>query len=546
LRARTALEEALDIDRATFLTLDGTTVWCEGVARRVSADDGRRLAGLSGARVAEPSEEAAAALVRTLEGPPALLTSPPSLVLWAKLERPSTRPQVLLCGWRGRKTSVSRDLPGPQHEPFLELLAELLAHALDGAEMSARLARTGEALTESSRHLQRAVQDLEGTRAQLSQAQRLEALGRLSGGVVHDFNNLLTVILTHAQLVLPCLTADSAAEEDLQVVLDATRRAGDLARRLLSFGRKSEHRRPQADLNAVVTDLSRLLARLVGDGVHLQLDLDPSVGRVAVDPVELEQILMNLSVNARDAMPEGGRLVVETRWARPDDVQDAPFEVSDMVALSVIDSGTGMDEATRRSLFEPFFTTKAPGRGTGLGLATVHGLVTENRGHLAVESELGRGSRFTVLLPTREAERSGPSPTGPAMRRGRALVVEDEEAIRRVMCRLLRGAGFEVAAARTGAEALDSVATSGPLDLVVTDVVLPQMSGPELVRRLRASRPQLRVLYVSGHGAANLGEVGGEPLVPKPFTSEQLLAEVDAMFPVDPSSWPTPEPTGLP
>ncbi len=367
---------------------------------------------------------------------------------------------------------------------------------------------------------------------QLRQSQKMEAVGRLAGGVAHDFNNLLTVIMGHGELVLGRAGLDEASRRDLEEIGKAAARAGMLTRRLLAFSRRQVVRPRVLELNDVVADMEKLLRRLIGEDVELLTELDPAAGRILADPGQLEQVLMNLAVNARDAMPQGGRLVVRTAAAQlePACAGALGLRPGRYARLAVSDSGTGMDEQVRARLFEPFFTTKEPGKGTGLGLSTVYGIVSQFGGAIQVESAPGRGSEFIIYLPQEERPAEGPEgrlheglPGG----RETVLLVEDEDTVRAVARDTLRRCGYAVLEARDGAEAL-ALAASHPsaIQLVIADVVMPGMSGPDLVARLSRERPGIRVLYVSGHPEPELLPAGAldpsTPLLQKPFTPEAL------------------------
>jgi PAS domain S-box-containing protein len=375
--------------------------------------------------------------------------------------------------------------------------------------------------------------------AQLRQAQKMEAVGRLAGGIAHDFNNLLAVIMGHSDLIKSVLRKGDALTHDVEQIRRASERAATLTRQLLAFSRRQFLQPQVIDVNTLVGNLATMLRRLIGEDIQLELRLDPDAGRVSADPGQLEQVVMNLTVNARDAMPQGGRVILETAPVVLDQAFVATHPGSTTgphVRLSIHDTGCGMGPDVLSHLFEPFFTTKEPGRGTGLGLSTVYGIVKQHRGYIDVTSEPGRGSSFGVYLPRVEAK---PAPERPAPReRPRpggletVLFVEDEVALRDLMHRVLAKGGYRVLAAGDGPDALALVeAHPGPIDLVVTDVIMPRMSGPALVGRLRARDPGIRILYVSGYTADELRsaqtELGADAtLLAKPFTSGGLLRKV--------------------
>ncbi|MGH7304822.1 MAG: hybrid sensor histidine kinase/response regulator, partial [Candidatus Rokuibacteriota bacterium] len=341
---------------------------------------------------------------------------------------------------------------------------------------------------------------------QLRQAQKMDAVGRLAGGVAHDFNNLLTIIIGRARFALERLGTGTPPRRDLDTIVAAATRAEALTRQLLAFGRRQMLKVQVLDLSQVVENMRRLLERTIREDVLIATTAAPGLARVMADPSQVEQVIMNLVVNARDAMPQGGRLTIEMSNVE----LDAPYartrpEVKPgaYVLLAVTDTGIGMDRATQARIFEPFFTTKAPGEGTGLGLATVYGIIKQSNGHIAVYSELGVGTTFKVYLPRAEQ----PPPRSPAeapAHAGRAtgtiLLVEDEAEVLGLAHEILGSEGFTVLAARDPDEALLVAGAHGAaIDLVLTDVVMPTMSGPDLVERLRAARPDLRAVYMSGY-----------------------------------------------
>jgi two-component system cell cycle sensor histidine kinase/response regulator CckA len=374
---------------------------------------------------------------------------------------------------------------------------------------------------------------------QLRQAQKMEAVGQLAGGVAHDFNNLLTAIIGNAELLLREIGPEDARRLDVLEINRAAHRAATLVRQLLAFSRKQVLQPRVVDLNAVVTDLSTMLRRVIGEHVELRLELQPELGRVLADPGQLEQVITNLAVNARDAMPSGGTLTIRTANLDAADVPGQSPEsmplVGPLVELSVRDDGIGMDERTLARLFEPFFTTKELGRGTGLGLATVYGIVRQSGGHIRVNSRLHHGSTFTVYLPRTESRGERMEELPPWMEQPRAagtvLVVEDEVSVRRLACRVLRARGYRVLEASDAGEALRLVRQhEGSLDLVLTDIIMPGLSGPALVERLLPATPDLKVLYITGYSEEAIRQHGvlpaGGALLEKPFTAHQLAERV--------------------
>jgi PAS domain S-box-containing protein len=382
--------------------------------------------------------------------------------------------------------------------------------------------------------ISRDITDRKRTEALLLQSQKLDSLGRLAGGVAHDFNNLLTVILCSAEAQRAALDAGLPVErEDVEQVQAAGERARDLTRHLLAFARKQVNEPATVDLGAMVSRSEALLRRMLREDVRLATRSGPDPWPVRCDPAQIEQVLFNLVVNARDAMPHGGVLEVSTENVSvPAGTPDLPQ--GDWVRLRVADSGTGMSPEVQEHLFEPFFTTKESSRGTGLGLATVYGIVRQAGGHVRVRSVAGQGTTFDVLLPRAGpeavAERAGPS-TRPVVGTETVLLVEDDAGVREVAARALRAAGYEVVEAAGAEEATTAVrAALRPPGILVTDVIMPGSTGRELADRLRAERPGLPVLFLSGHSHDLIGPHGvlepGVAFLAKPFTTSALLAKV--------------------
>ncbi len=375
---------------------------------------------------------------------------------------------------------------------------------------------------------------------QLLQAQKLEAIGRLAGGVAHDFNNIIGIILGYSALIQGKLKPDDPSAKHLESILRAAERAAALTRQLLAFSRKQVMDVRLLDLNERITELSKMLPRLIGENVEVVLQLTPDLGRVKADPVQFEQVLINLAVNAKDAMPRGGRLRIASANARLDsNYQRLHPEVlpGAYVMISVSDTGVGMDESTRSRIFEPFFTTKAIGKGTGLGLSIIYGIVRQSGGHIWVYSEPGQGTTFKIYLPRvfapeeKAALQAPPTPVTEAAS-GTILVVEDEKALAEMTRDALRDSGYTVLLAGNGEEAM-RVARShaGPIDLLLTDVVLSAgINGVGLAAHLRALRPEMKVIYMSGYSDVLVkaeADVGfGAVLLEKPFNVDVLRATV--------------------
>jgi signal transduction histidine kinase len=362
---------------------------------------------------------------------------------------------------------------------------------------------------------------------QLQQAQKMEAVGRLAGGVAHDFNNLLTVLLSGCEILADDYAADDPRRATLALIQRSADRAEQLTRQLLAFSRRQVLQPKVVDLNPIVSGMAPMLCRLIGEDVELVLQLAPDLGAVRADPGQIEQVIMNLAVNARDAMPREGRLTVATENM---DTAQGPY-----VALKVSDTGAGIDAQTQARIFEPFFTTKPSGRGTGLGLATVHGIVEQHSGTVHVASAPDRGTTFTIAFPRVDAmpEAVAATPEIAALPKGHEtiLLVEDEAEIRALARELLVRRGYVVLEAGDGVDALDrGERHDGPIHLLLTDVVMPRMSGPDLARRMRAVRPGVKILYISAYTDEKLDHHGltgsGIALLEKPFTPAALAAKV--------------------
>ena len=415
-------------------------------------------------------------------------------------------------------------------------ISEAYRLRFENEELLARLSEAQSSLQETNRSLEQRVQErtaaLERQGEALREAQRLESVGRLAAGIAHDFNNLLTVVLANATLLLRDRRLDATTTNAVEEMKTAASRGADLVRQLLAFGRQQRLAPQVLDLNGVVASLGPLLARLIGQQVRITVALAPGQAYVKADRSQLEQVIVNLVTNARDAMPEGGQLAIETA------VIDNDPAIKPCVVLSVTDSGLGMDRETRQRVFEPFFTTKPFGKGTGLGLATVHGVVEQSGGRVVVDSEPGAGSCFKVFLPLTNEAAAPDEASSPGSFRsagGTILLAEDDPDVRVVIERVLREAGHTVLSAGGGGEALARArAHAGAIHLLVSDVVMPDIGGADLARQLCAERPGLRVLFVSGYIPEGnlLPDDPGHVVdyLAKPVTSERLQRKVAALL----------------
>ena len=404
----------------------------------------------------------------------------------------------------------------------------LIAPVRDGKGRTASLLCTGRDTSEK--------RELE---SQLSQARRMDAIGTLAGGVAHDFNNMLMVISAYAELSLDALPKEHRLWRNLQEILAASRRASELTRQLLAFGRKQVQRLQVFSLNSAVEEACRMLPCVIGEDIDMHLELGRHLGQVRADSGQIEQVLFNLAINARDAMPNGGTLAIETRLS---DARDDGFHehssnpASGYVVLTVTDSGHGISDDDLPRIFEPFYTTKPEGAGTGLGLSMVYGIVRQSQGFISAHSEAGEGSTFKIFLPVvapPACEIAGPAPAEKPVPGGSEtlLVVEDEAAVRQSEVEFLSTIGYTVLSAANGKEALDKVKTwTNMIDLVITDVVMPKMSGPKLAKNLASLRPDLKVLFVSGYAKDTVLRKGVADLahdfLQKPFPLRLLAGKI--------------------
>jgi signal transduction histidine kinase/ActR/RegA family two-component response regulator len=380
-------------------------------------------------------------------------------------------------------------------------------------------------------------QTLRQKEEQVRHSQKMEAVGRLAGGIAHDFNNLLTAILGYARLILDELKEDERMRADMVEIIHAAERAGGLTRQMLAFGRKQLAQVKSLDLNDVVLNMDRLLRRTIGENIELVNRLEPHVDAVMGDPGHFEQVVLNLAINARDAMPDGGRLIIETRNVNLDDKHCSRLvgvTPGNYVMLRLEDTGMGMTDEVRERAFEPFFTTKGLDKGSGMGLAMVYGIVHQFKGAIELNSTVGVGTEFRLYFPrsAEPAERySHPADNDTLRGIETVLVVEDADSVRRLSVRILRSLGYTVLHACNGKEALHvSKKFKGPIHLLLTDLMMPHIGGRELAIRFQESRPDAKVLYTSGFSPGTLTDYNATeritPFIPKPFTKEGLAQKI--------------------
>jgi len=451
----------------------------------------------------------------------------------ADLLTPEDRPALVACLADSRRTATHQKRVRHRRKDGSTIVVEILSHRiqLDGRE--ARLVLVSD-VTERQR-----------LEEHLRQTQKLEAIGLLAGGIAHDFNNLLTVISGYASLAIGDLPAESRTHSQVGEVIHAADRAASLTQQLLAFSRRQRMQPRVLDLNELLREMQGLLQRIVREDIELVFTPDPALGHVLADPTQIEQVVMNLVVNARDAMPLGGKLLLATTGSRLEGGEggdDFSVATGDYVRITVSDTGVGMDAATRSRAFEPFFTTKEKGRGTGLGLSTVYGVVKQSGGYVWLESQPELGCTVHVYLPRVDLP---VQPTALAVEvqaasaRGASetvLVAEDEEAVRSLVVEVLTDCGYRVLAASSGREALDLCRRfEGDVDLLLTDVVMPGMSGPELARQVAVIHPEARILYMSGYTDKAIPDPALDPdlalvLLQKPFIPAQLARRVREML----------------
>jgi PAS domain S-box-containing protein len=417
-----------------------------------------------------------------------------------------------LCGWRGRtKSGVIVDL-------------ELKIRPIEASSVPALIIILMDA------------RERRGLEEQLRQAQKMEAVGMLAGGIAHDFNNLLTIISGYAQMMLVGQSVDERDRTALEQILKASDRAADLTRQLLNFSRRQDIQPKVLNLNSIVAGMSKMVKRLIGEHIDLRLELDDDTGTIRIDPGKAEQIILNLVVNSRDALPDGGKLTISTRSVLIDEAHVGPLRLRPgrYSLLSVNDTGVGMESKVRDHVFEPFFTTKP--HGTGLGLSTVYGIVKQANGVIHLWSEPNVGTSVDIYFPRLDDGAQVETAVKlPPIARGREtiLIVEDEEAIRRLVRTAMEGIGYRVLIAADGLEALKIVSShEGPVDLLITDLIMPGMNGAELARRVREHLPGIHTLFISGYSedARRFGEIDERCFLQKPFAPQVLAQRVREML----------------
>ena len=422
----------------------------------------------------------------------------------------------------------------PPHDPrgdFLVLLQTQESTLSDLKQLASRLRATGAALEARTREIEREMALRASLEAQLRQSQKMEAIGRLAGGIAHDFNNILMAVQGYVALSLSRIAPNDPVRSWVEEIRKAADRAANLTRQLLAFSRQQVLRPQALDLAHEMREFEKLLGPLIGERIRLTVTAEPGLGHAWADASAINQIVMNLALNARDAMPNGGDLEIRSRIRH--EVPGDTVRGGGFIELSVRDSGIGMDEATRSRAFEPFFTTKEPGKGSGLGLAQVYGLVEQCGGAIEVESEPGRGSLFRVLLPRIEATEAAPAQVAAPAEGGRGervLLVEDEPLVRKLLEQLLSRAGYQVSSSSDPIEALALAERERAFDVLVSDVVMAGMTGPELAARIESACGAVPTIFMSGHTEDEFIRSGAlrahQRYMPKPFTPSELLAKV--------------------
>jgi PAS domain S-box-containing protein len=428
-----------------------------------------------------------------------------------------------LIGQQGAETLTYRARRRDGHYVWLETTSQAVRDPKSGL--------VGEVLSVS-----RDITERRRLEEELRQAQKMDAVGQLAGGVAHDFNNLLTTIRGFADLLARSFEGEDTRRKDIAEILKATERAASLTRQLLAFSKRQVLRVEALSVNGIVADMVKIIRRLLGDSIKVETVLDPKIWTVRADPGQLEQVLLNLALNARDAMPKGGTLRIATRNVdvAPVNAPDTVVPAGKYVVLEMQDTGTGMSDETRARVFEPFFTTKNPSGRSGLGLATVYGIVAQSGGHISVASSLGTGTTFSIHLPAAtsgSAASDRSEGTAPHSSSGNViLIAEDNEGVRALTVRILVGAGYRVLEGCDGVDALDTLRSfPEPVDLLISDVMMPRMNGSELTAQFQQIQPGTPILLISGYMDEEMVQIAfNEPdaILAKPFTPDSLLSRV--------------------
>jgi two-component system, cell cycle sensor histidine kinase and response regulator CckA len=521
----------------------GSVVLFNDITLRTQAENARRETEL---RLRSTTDAAADAVIAAEEGGGIVSWNRGAEAIFGYAEAEIVgRPLGLLVPERLRETYVrSLERAGAAVRPVVARGLDFTGLRKDGTEFPLELS-LGSWDSESGRFYVGIIRDVTGrkraeetlhqTEQQLRQAQKMEVVGQLAGGIAHDFNNLLTVMLGRSHVLLSRLEPASPLRHDLELIATTAASAGALTQRLLAFSRKQMLQPKVLNLNGAVLTMASMLRRIIGEHLHLETDLEATLGAVRADPVQFEQVIVNLAVNARDAMPERGTLTIETRNVELDEAaasRHAGLAAGPHVLLAVRDTGCGMDAQVQAHLFEPFFTTKGPGKGTGLGLATVYGIVTQHDGAIAVQSAPGKGTTFRIYLPRAVGEASVARPARPAAVGGHEtiLLVEDDELVRDLAREVLHDGGYSVLASAPGDAVSLAERHAGRIDLLLTDVVMPDIGGRELARHVARISPTTRVLYMSGYTDDLISRHGvlddHAPLLGKPFMPAELLHKV--------------------
>ena len=448
--------------------------------------------------------------------------------------------------WIRNRVIGVMNLAGPEQGLFgdedLQILYSVGNQVAVALERTYLLQQMEKKVEEKTASLMEEIAERKRFEEQFYQAQKMEAIGKLAGGVAHDFNNHLGIIIGYSERMLERLGPDDPLRKSAGMIKEAALRSATLTRQLLAFSRRQVFEPRILDVNAVIIELEKMLRPLIGEDIELNLSLNAVLGKVRVDPAQIDQVIMNLAVNSRDAMPQGGRLTIETADVELDEEyasRHATVRPGSYVMLAVSDTGIGMDNETQTHMFEPFFTTKEKGKGTGLGLATVYGIVKQSGGYIWTYSEPGKGTTFKIYLPRVEAgiHEADAERVSPSILKGEetVLVVEDEGMLRELACELLQSSGYTVLEAGNGSKAIEiSRGHRGPIHLLMTDVVMPGMSGRELAQRLHDDRRDMKVLYVSGYTDDSVLRNGllepGTAFLQKPFTRDSLARKVREML----------------